>query len=103
MQCVPAHAPVRKSVTYNRCGLHQYPAVSRLCSSAGGPLRATGQSLRRKSGRETEGVVPIETTRLTAEPAVSQLPPDGFWLMTLPGGTVALNLGTGLAGVLAGT
>lgn len=31
MQCVPAHARVRKSVTCGSCGLRQYLPISRLC------------------------------------------------------------------------
>src|SRR5277367_5901469 len=36
-------------------------------------------------------VAPVETTRLTADPLVAEVPPVGLWLMTLPEGTVGLD------------
>lgn len=38
-----------------------------------------------------DGAGPVETTRLTAEPAATLLPAIGLWLMTLPEGTVLLD------------
>ena len=37
------------------------------------------------------GAGPVETTRFTAEPVVTPTPAAGFWLLTRPAGTVALN------------
>jgi hypothetical protein len=37
------------------------------------------------------GTGPVETTRFTAEPAATPTPDAGFWLLTLPAGTVALD------------
>jgi hypothetical protein len=34
---------------------------------------------------------PVETTSATAEPAATLVPAAGFWLITLPDGTVALD------------
>jgi hypothetical protein len=34
---------------------------------------------------------PVETTRFTADPDAALLPAGGFWLMTLPAATVALD------------
>src|SRR6185436_15938386 len=41
-------------------------------------------------GTETSGS-PVETTRLTALPVATCVPPAGFWLITDPAGTVALD------------
>jgi hypothetical protein len=42
----------------------------------------------REGATTTEG--PVETTRATADPGATEAPAAGFWLMTLPAGTVAL-------------
>jgi len=37
------------------------------------------------------GTGPVDTTRFTAEPAATPAPDTGFWLITLPAGTVVLD------------
>ena len=37
------------------------------------------------------GAGPVDTTRFTADPVATLVPADGFWLATLPAGTVALD------------
>jgi hypothetical protein len=37
------------------------------------------------------GAGPVDTTRFTAEPAATPTPATGFWLLTRPAGTVALD------------